>query len=81
MAGTKGRYAEFAYWPAYQSLYIRAFDRMLKERERRGKMEGTWNMGTAGEDVFHWWMEDGVLPGQLTIDTYQELADEDAEWR
>ncbi len=21
--------------------------------------------GTIGEDVFHWWMEDGVLSGQI----------------
>lgn len=44
------------------------FGRMLKERERKGKMQGSWNMGTTGEDVFHWWMEDGVLPGQLDIE-------------
>lgn len=24
-------------------------------------------MGTTGEDVFHWWMEDGVLPGQINL--------------
>lgn len=28
-----------------------------------------------GRDVFHWWMEDGVLPGQIELDDL--LSDED----
>lgn len=75
MAGTKGRQMEFARYPKYQQNYIRAFDRMLKERERKGKMQGTWNTGSTGEDVFHWWMEDGVLAGQIDMETYMELMD------
>lgn len=74
----KTRYKEFAHWPGYQKLYILAFDRMPKERARRGKMEGTWNMGTSGEDVFHWWMEDGVLPGQMSIDDMEGVDDDEA---
>lgn len=78
MAGTKGRQKEFARYPRYQHNYILAFDRMLKERERRGKMQGSWNMGTTGEDVFHWWMEDGVLPGQIDMeDLMGETEDEE----
>lgn len=73
MAGTKGRQKEFARYPKFQQNYILAFDRMLKERERRGKMRGSWNVGTTGEDVFHWWMEDGVLPGQTEM---EDLLDE-----
>ena len=77
MAGTKGRQKEFARYPKYQYNYILAFDRLLKERERKGKMQGNWNMGTTGEDVFHWWMEDGVLPGQIDIeDLMGEMEDE-----
>ena len=34
----------------------------------RGEMAGRWGMGTTGVDVFHWWMEDGVLPGQFEIE-------------
>lgn len=64
MAGRKGREREFAQWPGYKKLYIRAFERMLQERVRRGK--SAWNNGT-GTDVFHWWMQDGVLPGQGTL--------------
>lgn len=79
MAGTKGRQKEFARYPVYQQNYIRAFDRMLKERERKGKMQGTWNMGTTGEDVFHWWMEDGILPGQTNLDDLLDETEEGAD--
>ena len=64
----KSRYAEFARYPKYKKLYINAFDRMLAERARRGKMDGSWRAGTTGLDIYHWWMEDGVLPGQLEIE-------------
>ena len=68
MAGKKTRSFEFARYPKHQQMYIRAFERMLEERERRGKIDGTWRIGTTGMDVFHWWMEDGVLPGQVEME-------------
>ena len=73
MAG-KHRWTEFARWPAYEKLYIMAFDRMLEERARRGKMKEAWNMGTTGRDVFHWWMEDGVLPGQIEMEDILDVV-------
>jgi len=79
MAGTKGRYREFAFWPKYRRLYIRSFERMLEERGRRGKLDGVWNMGTTGEDVFHWWMEDGVLPGQISLEQYASLMSDEMD--
>lgn len=63
MAGTKARYAWFARWPGFQRNYIRTFDRMLDARKARG-LPTEWR---TGEDVFHRWMEDGVLPGQASI--------------
>lgn len=31
---------------------------------------------SGGEDVFHWWMEDGVLPGQANIwEDYENALD------
>lgn len=27
-----------------------------------------------GEDVMHWWMEDGVLPGQMVLEEMEEDA-------
>lgn len=67
MAG-KARKKEFALWPKFPQMYINAFDRMIAERQRRGTLAGSWGMGTTGVDVFHWWMEDGVLPGQFEIE-------------
>ena len=69
LAGTAGRQKEFAVHPTYQGAYIRAFDKMLEQRRLRG-LETDWE---TGEEVFHWWMEDGVLPGQM------EFTDEDLE--
>lgn len=78
MAGTVMRQREFARYPKYQAAYIRAFDRMLKERIRRGRIDGTWREGTTGIEIFHWWMEDGVLPGQINMeDLLGETEDED----
>lgn len=67
MAG-KRRWKEFADFPKYKQSYIRAFDRMLIERERRGK-ENKWKNG---EDVFLWWMEDDNIPGQIELEDYLE---------
>ena len=71
LASRSVRQAEFARYPSFAQMYIRAFDRMLEVRTARGKMDGSWRIGTTGEDVFHWWMEDGVLPGQVA---FEEVA-------
>lgn len=68
MAG-KLRNVEFAMFPKYKDLYIAAFDRMLTTRKReKGKSNRVTNDWHTGRDVFHWWMEDGVLPGQIEIE-------------
>lgn len=73
MAG-RGRQREFVRWPAYEKMYISAFDRMVEARkqcvENRGKIfSDNWE---TGRDVFHWWIEDGVLPGQVSFDDIEE---------
>ena len=77
MAGTKKRQLEFKIYPTYQNAYIRAFDRMLKERWRRGKMDGTWRSGTTGIVIFHWWVEGGIIPGQTSFD---DVGNGDKNW-
>lgn len=72
LAGRKDRQFEFARYPKYRDMYIRAFDHMIDERIRRGKMDGSWRIGTTGMDVFHWWIDDGVLPGQMEFEDYEE---------
>lgn len=61
----KKRAFEFARYPKYRDLYISAFDKMLEIRKSEGKNCYSWNNGI---DVFHWYMQDGVLPGQMSID-------------
>lgn len=75
LANKKGRIAEFIRWPKYKKLYINAFENMLKERERRGKLDENWRIGTTGKDVFNWWMEYDVLPGQ--VDWFDDIMGED----
>lgn len=69
MAG-KSRYFEFSRFPKFKQMYINAFDKMLQERKLRGK-ESQWQNGN---DVFHWWMEDGFIPNQLG---FEDLEEED----
>ena len=45
---------------------------MIEERQTRGKINATWRMGTSAMDVYHWWMEDGVIPGQEMLEEFQE---------
>lgn len=53
--------------------HILAFSRMMQERDRQGKTANGMRWGHDGVDVFHWWMEDGVLPGQEVLDEFKEL--------
>lgn len=64
MAGRKGREREFFRWPTYRRSYIAAFDRMLAQRSRLEKETYGWPTGL---DVYNWWMEYDVLPGQMDI--------------
>ena len=64
MAG-KSRTKEFARYPTYKTAYILAFDKMLTARKQRGLKTDKWLNGI---DVFHWWMEDGVLSGQIDFE-------------
>ena len=66
---SKARAMEFARYPRIKVAYIRAFDRMLDKRIALGKDNHSWRSGV---DVFHWWMEDGVLPGQEVLGGFEE---------
>ena len=72
MASRKGRAAEFARWPKYKNAYLHAFEKMVREREKRGKIDGTWRIGTDPMEIFHWWMQDGVIPGQFVMEEFEE---------
>lgn len=68
MAGREGRIAGFARYPKIKTAYIRAFGHMIEERRRR-ELPCEWQTDV---DVFHWWMEDGILPGQHVLEGFEE---------
>lgn len=79
MAQKHGREREFARWPKYKSAYLRSFGEMLKCRKERNMQDESrpiWRYGGADYseptpmDVFNWWMEYDILPGQ--IDMFEE---------
>lgn len=65
-AGKAGRELQFARWPKYKNLYLLAFKNLLDERDSRG-MYTSWQ---TPEDVFNWWMEYDILPGQMEMEDF-----------
>ena len=73
MAGKK-RWEEFGRYPKYKEAYIRAFEKMLIERKRRGlKVMDGWRTGLK---VFKWWMEDDSCDGQMRMDEWGNIYEE-----
>lgn len=64
MATKKERTRQFYRWNGYKEAYIRAFGRMLKERDRRGLETSRWTNAT---DVFRIWIEENVVAGQIGL--------------
>ena len=71
MAGTKGREEEFNRFPEYKKLYLLAFGKMIEARKQKG-LSVDWQ---SSEDVFNWWMEYDVLPGQ--VDLFGDVEEDD----
>ena len=75
MASRNGRERDFLRYPKYKDAYIRAFDKMMKlriERYEKDPSKPIWRAGTfegkaTAKDVFNWWMEYDVLPGQINL--------------
>ena len=76
MARKKGREAEFARWPKYKQLYLNAFGRMLEARKQQNKKFRERVDWATAEEVFRWWMEYDVLPGQTSMEDYLRMMDE-----
>lgn len=81
MARPRNRKHEFALYPKYRQLYVKAFDRMLEHNVAKDRTyKQHWK---TGEDVMRWWLEDD--PSQITLDDLEEMAayaGEDLnEWR
>ncbi len=59
----KARYQEFARWPYMRRYYLRAFSDMLNAHPEWRARNG-WR---DAESVFHWWMQDGHVYGQISM--------------
>lgn len=58
MAGAKRQREEFERWPKFGDAYLRAFARMIAERQKRGKDivdKGNWD---TPENVMRWWLKE-----------------------
>lgn len=62
MAPRKEREMQFARWPKYKDAYMRAFAKAKKDKY------------PTAQDLYNWWMEYDVLPGQLSFDDMEERA-------
>ncbi|MES0334812.1 MAG: phosphoadenosine phosphosulfate reductase family protein [Candidatus Magnetobacterium sp. LHC-1] len=56
MGSSKQKDMQFKRWPAYKNAYIKSFEKMIIERERKG-LEKIRVYSTA-EECFNWWISD-----------------------
>lgn len=70
MASYKAKLKEMNDFPYIKELYIKAFNRMIIEREKAGK--GTSRKWLSGEEVFKWWIGEYEhnVRGQISIEDY-----------
>lgn len=79
MASQKGREHEFRRWSKYKHHYLLAFERMIAERNKRGRKNKEWQRWATPKDVFNWWMEYDILPGQMNwFEDFEDLEDGDS---
>lgn len=68
MANAETRESQLARWPSYRRAYLRAFEKMLEVRNKRGK-ENTWENA---EEVMEWWIhgkgKQPILAGQIEME-------------
>lgn len=69
LARKSQREREMHDYPKYKQAYIHAFDRMLEMRRLKGK-KTQW---TCGEEVYHWWMQDTNVFGQMQLSDFMEV--------
>lgn len=69
MSGYKGMTRAFERFPTYKTSYIHTFDRMLAASKAKG-IKTKWK---TGEDVFHWWIQDPNIEGQMSLSDYEEI--------
>lgn len=69
MAGRRARELEFERYPTYKKAYITAIGKMIKSREAAGLKPFA---PRTAQGMFDWWMETGILDGQLKLEMGQD---------
>ena len=63
------REREMHEYPKFKQAYVHAFDRMIAMRKAKRK-EVQWS---CGDEVYHWWMEDRNVYGQMKLSEFMEI--------
>ena len=63
------REREMHEYPKFKQAYVHAFDRMIAMRKAKGK-EVQWS---CGDEVYHWWMEDRNVYGQMKLSEFMQI--------
>ena len=69
MASTKERLRQFARYPKYKAMYMRSIEKLFEAYREK---DSDFTKYKTPDDYFHWWIEDGVLPGQMSLFDYVE---------
>jgi phosphoadenosine phosphosulfate reductase len=73
MAGNKER--ELESYPKHKAAYLRAFGRMIEERERRGKRRN-WK---TSQDVMDWYLEKISFAKQTELDGQMDISEVESD--
>lgn len=62
---------EFKDFPTYKANYIKAFEKMIEVRKKRG-LENKWK---TGQEVFDWWIgkDKYVCRGQMELSEFFKM--------
>jgi phosphoadenosine phosphosulfate reductase len=75
-ARRKGRERDFIRWPKYKWHYLYAFTKLLEVRKEKNKpfrAHGIMNENMSAIDIYNWWLEYDILPGQYNLfEDYEE---------
>lgn len=74
MAGPKGMEREFARYPKFKGLYLKAFARMIETRKKKGLSCDSF---TSPEAVMAWWMYGSDKKQQKSLEGQIELFEEE----
>jgi phosphoadenosine phosphosulfate reductase len=80
LTSTRNREIEFNRWPKYKAAYLHAFKKMLEYCKTHGtgwKKRGADGGDPTVSDIWNWWMEYDVLPGQVNL--FEDFEETEAD--